>query len=202
VTAVNAAPEPDEVTRRMIDEAGAILAAEGLAALSLRKLAVAAGTSTMSVYTRFGSKEHLLSAMRREGFRRLGTALTAALAEPDPLVRLAEVGQAYRRAALDSPSLYGLMFGTLPPGLELSQEDEAAARATYETLVDGVRENVAAGLLAGDPDRIALHLWSVAHGMVALELAGMLAGTAEEAAQRYLEALALAAQPFWAGATR
>jgi hypothetical protein len=115
------------------------------------------------------------------------------------LLRLAEVGQAYRRAALASPTLYGLMFGPLPPGFELSEADDTAARSTYEMLVDGVRDGVAAGLLDGDPERIALHLWSVAHGMVGLELAGTLGVPADDAERLYGESLALAAQPFWNG---
>jgi AcrR family transcriptional regulator len=198
VPAVNVA-SPDEVTVRMIDQASGILAAEGLGGLSLRRLATAAGTSTMSVYTRFGNKQELLAAMRREGFRRLGVAMTAALATPDPVARLAAVGQAYRAAALESPSLYGLMFGPTPPGLAVLEADAEAASATYEILVDGVRENVASGLLAGEPERIALHLWSVAHGMVSLELAGALGVSAGESEQLYRSSLTYAAQPFWAG---
>jgi AcrR family transcriptional regulator len=195
---VNAA-EPDAVTERMIDEAGRILVSDGLAGLSLRKLAIAAGTSTMSVYTRFGSKPHLLAAMRREGFRRLGVAMSSALGPPDPLERMTAVGLAYRQAALASPSLYGLMFGPQPSDLEVSSADQEAADATYQILVDGVRENVSAGWLAGDPSRIALHLWSVAHGMVSLELAGTLGVSASEYEELYASALAYAAQPFWAG---
>ena len=200
MSAVNAS-EPDDVTERMIDEAGRILVEEGLAGLSLRKLAVAAGTSTMSVYTRFGSKPHLLAAMRREGFRRLGVAMSAARALPDPLERMTAVGLAYRQAALASPSLYGLMFGPQPSDLEVTPADQAAADATYQILVDGVRENVAAGWLAGDPERIALHLWSVAHGMVSLELAGTLGVSTDEYEELYASSLGYAAQPFWAGRT-
>ncbi len=192
--------KPDEVTERLIDEAGRILVAEGLAGLSLRKLAIAAGTSTMSVYTRFGSKPALLAAMRREGFRRLDAAMGAAQDEPDPLARMTEVGLAYRRAALASPPLYGLMFGPRPHDLEVSAADQAAADATYQALVDGVRDNIATGVLAGDSERIALHLWSVAHGMVSLELAGTLGVTAAEAGQFYLQSLVFAVQPFWTGA--
>lgn len=191
--------EPDEITERMIDEAGRILMSEGLAGLSLRKLAIAAGTSTMSVYTRFGSKPHLLAAMRREGFRRLGVALSSALALPDPLERMTAVGVAYRQAALASPSLYGLMFGPQPADLEVSSADQEAADATYQILVDGVRDNVSAGWLAGDPERIALHLWSVTHGMVSLELAGALGVPATEYESLYASALMYAAAPFWAG---
>lgn len=190
------------MTRRLVDAAGDILMREGLAGLSLRRLAGVAGTSTMSVYTRFGSKQELLAAMRREGFRRLGVALTDALAERDPLARLARVGQAYRRSALASPTLYGLMFGPTPPDLSLSEADDAAAAATYETLVSGVRDTVAAGFLAGDPERIAVHLWAVAHGMVSLELAGTLGATGGQAALLYGEALTFAAMPFYRGEGR
>ncbi len=192
-------PEPvgtDELTRTLLDRAGELLLEHGAAGLSLRRLAAAVGTSTMSVYTRFGGKPQLLAAMHREGFQRLGRALTEA--DPgagDPLEALRRVGHAYRRAALASSSLYGLMFGPPPPGLVVSEADAAAAESTYRPLVDAVRRCVDAGVLRGDADGIALHLWAVAHGMVGLELAGRLPGgvPAEDA---YDRALTLAGVPF------
>jgi AcrR family transcriptional regulator len=164
--------KPDELTRRLLDRAGELLLRHGSEGLSLRKLAAEVGTSTMSVYTRFGGKPQLLAAMHREGFDRLGRALTEVPADGDPLAALAQVGLAYRRAALASPSLYGLMFGPPPSGLVVSADDAAAADATYTPLVEAVRRCVDAERLHGDPEGIALHLWAVAHGMVSLELAG------------------------------
>lgn len=192
--------DTQDLTRRMIDEGARILAEQGPAGLSLRRLATACGTSTMAVYTRFGDKPGLLAAMHREGFRRLGDRLGDRLrvTAADPLALLAELGRAYRLAATDSRHLYGLMFGTLPPGVELGEHDDAAASATYVPLVDGVRTAVAAGILVGDPDRIALHLWVVAHGMVSLELSGHLPVPPDRVSQAYDEALALAAMPFLA----
>ena len=199
VTTVN--PDPpdaaDDLTSRLVDEAGRLLLEHGIGGLSLRKLATAAGTSTMSVYTRFGGKQQLLAAMHRQGFDRLGAALTdAARADADPLQVLAEIGQAYRRAALASPTLYGLMFGPPVPGFEPSPEDAAAARATYRPLVDAVRRCVDAQVLTGDPDQVALHLWAVVHGMVSLELAGQLPLDPSTTQQAYDRALVLAAGPF------
>jgi AcrR family transcriptional regulator len=187
----------DDLTHRMIDEGARILAEQGPAGLSLRRLAAVCGTSTMAVYTRFGDKPRLLAAMHREGFTRLGTRLR--VSADDPLTTLAELGRAYRLAALDSRHLYGLMFGTLPPEVSLDEEDEKAAAATYAPLVEGVRHAVATGVLTGDPDRIALHLWVVAHGMVSLELSGRLPLPAEDAQRAYDEALALAVAPFLPG---
>lgn len=194
------APAPggsaDELTRTLLDRAGEMLLEHGPGGLSLRRLAAAVGTSTMSVYTRFGGKPQLLAAMHREGFERLGRALGEVPDAGDPLEALARVGQAYRRAALASPSLYGLMFGPPPPGLVLSAEDAAAAQSTYRPLVDAVRRCIDAGVLHGDPDGIALHLWAVAHGMVGLELAGRLPDGAGDADEAYDRALTFAAAPF------
>ena len=61
-----------------------------------------------------------------------------------------------------------------------------------------MREAVAAGSLVGDPERIALHLWVVAHGMVSLELSGQLPLPADQTEQAYDQALILAAAPFLA----
>lgn len=183
----------DELGRRLIDEAARIFAEQGPAGLSLRKVAAAAGTSTMTVYTRFGDKQGLLDAMHREGFRRLADQIHEATRSDDPLV---ELGHAYRSAALASPQLYGLMFGPLPAGFEPTEDTDKAAAATYAPLVDGVRAAVERGDLAGDPEDIALHLWVVAHGMVSLELSGQLPVPAAKAAERYDQALWLAAQPF------
>jgi AcrR family transcriptional regulator len=188
----------DDLTRRLIDEGARILAEQGPAGLTLRKLAAACGTSTMAVYSRFGDKPRLLAAMHREGFARLAARLKFSTA--DPVARLAELGSAYRLAALESRHLYGLMFGALPPEATLEEEDDKAAAATYSTLVESVRTAVSEGVLVGDPERIALHLWAVAHGMVGLELSGRLPLPAqEEAAQTYDEALVFAAMPFLPG---
>jgi AcrR family transcriptional regulator len=188
----------DELTRRLVDTAGRLLADHGVDGLSLRRLATAADTSTMSVYTRFGGKPQLLTAMYREGFARLGSFLAeASEGGRAPLELLAETGRAYRRAALASPTLYGLMFGPPPPGLDPSPEDAEAAHATFRPLVDAVSRCVAEGDLVGDPERIALHLWAVVHGMVGLELAGRLPVDADQAEEEYERALAFSAAPFF-----
>jgi AcrR family transcriptional regulator len=117
----------DELSRRLIDEAARLLAEEGPAGLSVRKLASAAGTSTMAIYSRFGDKPSLLAAMHREGFRRLGAHLQVTATDPE--TALVELGRAYRRSALQSPHLYALMFGPRPPGFRPGEDDDKAADA-------------------------------------------------------------------------
>ncbi|GAA1882631.1 TetR/AcrR family transcriptional regulator [Williamsia serinedens] len=185
----------DDLPGRLVDEAARILAESGPAALSVRKIATAAGTSTMAVYTHFGGKDTLLSALYREGFRRLGARL-GAVGPGEPMEALLTTGRAYRDAALASPHLYALMFGPPPAGLVLTDDDRAAADTTFRPLVDRVADAVDAGLLTGDVDRIASHLWVVAHGMVGLELSGRAFHDDGPADARYDEALTLAAAPF------
>ncbi len=184
----------DELSQKLINEGARLFAEQGPAGLSLRRVAAAAGTSTMAIYSRFGDKQRLLAAMHREGFRRLGLRLQ--VTAEDPATALIELGRAYRLAALESPHLYGLMFGPRPPGLEPSEDDAKAANATYAPLVENVRAAVDHGILAGDPERIALQLWVVAHGMVSLELSGHLPFPPEQAAQVYDDALQCAAESF------
>src|SRR3954469_16213696 len=88
-----------DLAARLVDEAGRILSADGAAALSLRRLAAATGTSTMAVYTLFGDQQGLIAGMYRAGFERLGATMTAAIgADDDPLTALANLGFAYRQA--------------------------------------------------------------------------------------------------------
>jgi AcrR family transcriptional regulator len=181
---------------RLVDEAGRLLAREGSAALSLRRLAAASGTSTMAVYTLYGDKQGLLRAMYRAGFERLGTALrAAAAAHEDPLEALVALGHAYRDTALANPHLYDLMFGAAVPGFEPDENARAIADAAYEPLVEGVRRCLDAGQMSGTAaERIALHLWSVSHGMVSLELAGHL--PAPDPGAAYVEAMVFSGIPF------
>ncbi|HTJ36633.1 MAG TPA: TetR/AcrR family transcriptional regulator [Dactylosporangium sp.] len=173
-----------ELTGRLVDAAARILVEEGPGGLSLRKVAAAAGVSTMPVYTQFGDKQGLLDAMHREGFRRLGEALAAVPHTDEPLSDLAALGFAYREAALASPHLYGLMFHS---GFARTE----AAEATYRPLVEGVERCQREGLfLPGDPEPVALHLWALTHGMVSLELAGKVDGA------QFAEQLGYAGLPF------
>lgn len=187
-----------DLATRLVDEAGRILSAEGAAALSLRRLATAVGTSTMAVYTLFGDKQGLIAAMYREGFARLGAHLRkAASRSEDPLTALAHLGVAYRAAALANPHLYDLMFGRPIATFDPDPATKAVADASYQPLVEGVQRCLDAGQLVGNSaERIAFYLWAVSHGMVSLELAGQGAKTKREREAAYNDAMALSGVPF------
>jgi AcrR family transcriptional regulator len=172
----SAAPtdQPD-VRRRLLEEAARILGEEGPSALSVRRLAGGAGTSTMAVYTHFGAMSAVVDEVATEGFRRLIDHVDAVGATDDPLADLQRMAAAYRDNALENRHLYAVMFGAVSVrGLGGAGPDLEVCDAAFAQLVAGVARAMDAGALrAGDPAAVAAQFWSALHGYVMLELAGM-----------------------------
>ncbi|WP_158880671.1 TetR/AcrR family transcriptional regulator [Amycolatopsis anabasis] len=168
---------------RLLDAAVRLLGEGGPEALQARKLAAEVGTSTMAVYTHFGGMREVIDAVAEEGFRRLAANLARVTETADPVADLAGLALAYRRAALDNPHLYGVMFGlTAPGGRRAPAEDlttgEApkrfgAGKEAFEYLTRAAGRAFEAGRFhVGDPFAAAAQLWSGVHGFVTLEIAG------------------------------
>ncbi|MGH3897388.1 MAG: TetR-like C-terminal domain-containing protein [Pseudonocardiaceae bacterium] len=162
----------DALRIRLLETAGALLTSEGPEALSLRRLAAAAGTSTSAVYALFGGKPGLMRALFLEAFSRFGEYQDTVVPSEDPLADLLALGRAYRASARADPHFYAVMFGSLMPSFEPTPQDMAHARATFTPVLDAVRRAIAAGLLRDDADPvlIATALWASVHGLVSLEL--------------------------------
>jgi AcrR family transcriptional regulator len=169
---------------RILEVAADLLAAEGPHALSLRRIARAAGTSTQGIYTEFGGKAGLVDALYREGWRRLTAALRAVPAEADAEAHLVRLGEAYRRCACEQASFYALMVGEPIPGYAPSPEVRQEARASLAILLDAVSAALAALGRRGDPERIAHMLWSCGHGLADLRLHGLARAEDEDARAR------------------
>ncbi|GDY29179.1 TetR/AcrR family transcriptional regulator [Gandjariella thermophila] len=166
----------DEALRtRLLDRAGEVLSAEGPHALSLRRLAADVGTSTTAVYSLFGGKPALMREVYREAFRRFSEHLATVRPTGDPAEDLVRLGLAYRSSARADPHLYAIMFTRVVPEFTPDEETAAEARATFEPLLDLVRRAVRAGVLVdAPPERVALALWGLVHGLMSLELGGNL----------------------------
>ena len=160
----------------LLDAAGELLHREGPAALTTRRLADAAGTTTQSIYTLFGGKEGVVRAMFREGYARLEARVRRVRDTDDPLLDLRDLGRAYRAAALASPNYYDVMFGRPVPEFVPDDDDLTASLVTLGLLERGVQRCIDAGLLVAGAraDELARWLWAAAHGTVSLELAGYL----------------------------
>jgi AcrR family transcriptional regulator len=175
------------VRDEMLHAAVELLDEQGPDALQTRKVAGAAGTSTMSVYTHFGGMQALIAAVAEEGLRQFGEALTVPLSD-DPVADLFVVGGAYRRYAIERPHMYRLMFGSTSAHginapahnvLTLTVTEIDERYSSFAHVVRGVHRCMQAGRItvgSADDDATvvatAAQFWALIHGFVMLELAG------------------------------
>lgn len=167
-------PVGDDVRARLIEEAARILGEEGPSALSVRRLAAGAGTSTMAVYTHFGAMSAVVDAVATEGFRRLIDHVDAVGRSDDTIADLRRSAAAYRDNALENRHLFGVMFGAISLGSFHGQgADPEVAIAAFDQIAALIERAMDAGtLLGGDPREVAAQFWSALHGYVMLELSG------------------------------
>lgn len=169
-----------------------LIAENGPEAVSLRAAAAAAGTSTSAVYALFGSRDVLLAAVAHEAVTRFAEHLAAVDETDDAVEDLLSLGMAYRASALDDPHFYRVMFDAGPSRLHRVGRDEP----TFGVLQRAVQRCVDAGATAEkDAERMATTLWALVHGLVQLELAGLLDTDVQRRAHGYQHAL----QDIWIG---
>lgn len=168
-------PEGSDVRRRLVEAAALLLHEEGPDALTTRRVATAASTSTMAVYTHFGGMPALVKEIVAEGFTRLDEHQASVPHTDDPVSDLANLAMAYRNNALHNPHLYAVMFGaTSLKGFQLTEADMVIGLNTFATLIKFVARAMEAGQLRkDDPARVASQVWTAMHGYVMLELAGL-----------------------------
>jgi AcrR family transcriptional regulator len=155
----------------LVETAADLIAAEGPACLTLRRLAHEVGTSTMAVYTHFGGMDELRREVRREGFERLRQHLSAVPRTDDPVGDIGNLGAAYYVNAVTNPNLYRAMFMEGPVGTD----DADVGLDTFLQLVDAVQRCIDVGRFGpGDAYAMAQQLWAVSHGVVTLQLAHLL----------------------------
>ncbi len=160
----------------LIDIAARLLAQEGPTSLSTRRVAAEAGTSTMAVYTHFGSMSGLVREIAHEGFARLEQCFAGVAETDDPVADIALYGRAYRYTAVTNPHMYAVMFGGASlAGFELTESDRQYGRYTMAGVVGCARRCVEADrFLPVEPLMAAHHMWLATHGLVTLELGSYL----------------------------
>jgi AcrR family transcriptional regulator len=160
---------------RLCEAAERLFAARGPDAVTMRQLAAELGVSPMTPYRYFKDKEDILAAVRTNGYNRFADALEKAFASAQSArAKGSAVGDAYVNFAFEHPQTYKLMFDLNQPHESDYPELVAAAHRAHATQTAYVKELVAAGVLAGDPDEIGRMFWAATHGAVGLELAGKL----------------------------
>ncbi|MEV5411823.1 TetR/AcrR family transcriptional regulator [Thermopolyspora sp. NPDC052614] len=165
----------EAVRTAILDAATRLLVAEGVAALTVRRIAGEVGCSTKVIYTMFGGKDGLVEALWLEGFARFGRRLAEVPVGDDPVAYLRALAWAYRDYALAEPDYYRVMFQRTVPGFKPGPEAVRTAKATLGFVVRGVEACMKAGRITeGDPVAVAEVFWMAIHGAVSLELAQMI----------------------------
>ena len=163
--------------RELMDGALRVIASDGLAGLSLRTVAAAAGVSHAAPYHHFADKAALVRALGYEGLRLLDERMAEAedAAGGDPGERLIAIGRAYVVFSAQSPG-YFLAMGA-PEMREPHPPEQAEEHGeTWERLVRAVAACQATGLLdpVPDPTVLVIGLWSLVEGLARLWTTGPL----------------------------
>jgi AcrR family transcriptional regulator len=153
-----------------------LIRAEGIGAVSLRRVAREAGVSPAAPYHHFADRAALLAALSVRGFDLLSDRLRQARAGVDgPTGTLAALTEAYVLFASEQPAYFQLMFRP-----ELSHPDkhpdvQAAGDAAFQVLAEVMDDCQRAGVVpAGDPAPLVTMAWALGHGLAALWLDGPL----------------------------
>jgi AcrR family transcriptional regulator len=174
-----------ELRDRVLHAAVAMLADEGFAGFTTRKVAHGASTSIPAVYELFGDKAGLVREILFEGFRRLHAQLKELDETGDPRADLGRLIDGFRAFVRANPVLAHVMFGRPFADFDPDERDAAAQASLNSQFVRSVRRCVDAGVIAGDPIDIAHILLAFAQGLLAQETAGWLGSTEESKDRRW-----------------
>jgi AcrR family transcriptional regulator len=162
---------PDEVGRALLQAAHEVLAAEGPFGLTVRRVAQAAGVSTMNVYSRFGGKDGLIEQLFIDGFVRLGERMTSLARTDDPIADMRVCRGEYRQFALENPTYYAVMFDSVIPDWRPSEAAEQVAMVALGGLAGQIQRAIDSGQLAAtDSMSVAISMWATSHGLISLEM--------------------------------
>ena len=172
------------VTRTGIIEATReLIRAEGLDAVSLRRVGRAVGVTAPALYAHVKDKEDLLRAVAATQYGELVERLTA-IEELDPIDRVRASCHVYVDLALDEPELFRTMF-LFPPAVDqvdpLGVEFDAATEA-FGLSAAAATAAVDDGILVGDPMTISFAFWTASHGLASVLQMGLQLSEQQQAA--------------------
>ena len=170
------AREREEIRTLILDAARELFAAEGVEAVTMRRIAEKIEYSPTAIYFHFKDKETLLRELCDCDFGAFAQGFAAMAEIADPVERLRQSGYAYIDFGLRNPSHYRVMFMTPKT---LTAKDSALAigdptEDAYAFLKGIVADIMAAGRFREehtDIDLLSQVIWGGVHGVVSLEIA-------------------------------
>jgi AcrR family transcriptional regulator len=148
-----------------------LIAQKGPAGFTFAEAARWAGVSPAAPYRHFRHRDELIANVALRGFERFATVLEQAWDEgrPQPFAALDRLGKAYLEFARAEPAYYSAMFEAGISSAASSELQEAGERAF--AVLRGAAETLCG--LAPPQSRppalmVALHIWSMSHGIASL----------------------------------
>jgi AcrR family transcriptional regulator len=183
---------------RIAAEARKLLVAEGVDAVTMRRVGAAVGITAMAVYRHYADRDGLLNALADKGFAELAGRLAAARLKGDLTTRMRKVLDVNLDFALEEPRLFELMFLRNRPGARQFPRDFASGKSpTANQFAELVAEGIRAGVLQEiDIWEVTFESGALLQGLVMLYLGGRVDASAAEfrrichrAMERYLNGI-------------
>jgi AcrR family transcriptional regulator len=149
-----------------------LIGQKGAAGFTFADAARMAGVSPAAPYRHFRDRDELLSSIAQRGFEQFEAALSQAWDDgrPDTITAFERVGKAYLNFAREQPALYSAMFESGIP-IDMNPALMAAGERAF-AIVRAAAERLAALAPPGMPRppamMMALHIWSMSHGVASL----------------------------------
>ncbi|HSY56985.1 MAG TPA: TetR/AcrR family transcriptional regulator [Bradyrhizobium sp.] len=149
-----------------------LIAKKGAAGFTFADAARLAGVSPAAPYRHFRDRDELLSSIAQRGFEQFEAALSIAWDDgrPDTVTAFERVGKAYLAFAREQPAYYSAMFES-GLALDVSAGLHASAERAF-AVIRAAAERLAALAPQGSPRppalMMALHIWSMSHGVASL----------------------------------
>jgi AcrR family transcriptional regulator len=149
-----------------------LITQKGPAGFTFADAARMAGVSPAAPYRHFRDRDELLSSIAQRGFEQFEALLTQAWDDgrPDTITAFERVGKAYLAFAREEPAFYSAMFESGVP-VETTPALAAASERAF-AVIRAAAERLAALAPPGVPRppalMMALHIWSMSHGVASL----------------------------------
>lgn len=162
-----------------------LLERRGPEAVTMRAVAAAAKLTPMAIYHHFQNRDALLQQVTDQEFDRLLASMQerqSGAIRRNHRASLSELMQGYIDYALSRPRVFDFVFSRERPGARKFPDDFHARRSpTLNVLADAVTAAMQAReLRKGDEWEIALEMWALVHGYVALYRGGRFQLSEEE----------------------
>ncbi len=178
------AKEKEHLRQLILDAALELLERDGLAGLSVRKIAERIEYAPATLYLYYRDKDQLLFELHNVGFARFMAKMSECLVMPTAAERLRVMGQKYIEFALENPQLYHLMMVEREPINEENLANFDGWEHGYKSL-DLLRGQLAEAQAEGslhtdNLDITTMVFWSAVHGISMLYLSDRMSMMPEE----------------------